>query len=515
MVITSAAQSRRSKTVLRPTADGTMPPPRELLAVWLAAAVVFATGSWIPSLWGDEAASLMSAERSLPSLLGMLRTVDAVHGTYYLGLHVWIGVAGTSPFALRLPAVLAGAAAVAAVFALGRLLRSRRVGVLAAAVLVLVPRMTDISEEVRSYAFSAAVAAWLTVVLVVIARRRHPGSRFFVLYAVLLALGVYTFLYTGLIVLAHALVLLVLRSPRRTLRRWFVACAAAVLAASPILVLAYAERAQVAYLGRRIEVTAHSVLVSTWFGAVPLAAVGWSLIALAAVVALRHASRARRAGGVACSTGSGCRLELVGASWVLVPSTIVIGAQFVMPAFSARYLAFCAPAIALLVAAGIDRILSTSRVLGATAIVVVVLAAVPIGIAQRAPYADNRSDWAEISSTMAHLASPGDGAVFDDAVRPSRRTRLASRTYPQGFAALDDLTLRSPWFANPGWNDTAWPLTSAVVKERLARYQRVWLIDDAHPGTRGTAGLSTLLSDGYHERRVVRLHSSVIRELTR
>src|SRR3954447_13901286 len=41
-------------------------------------------GSWIPSFWGDEAASVMSAQRSMPSLLRMLGHVDAVHGAYYL-----------------------------------------------------------------------------------------------------------------------------------------------------------------------------------------------------------------------------------------------------------------------------------------------------------------------------------------------------------------------------------------------------------------------------------------------
>lgn len=46
--------------------------------------------SWIPSFWGDEAASVISANRPLDSLLEMLGHVDAVHGVYYFALHAWV-----------------------------------------------------------------------------------------------------------------------------------------------------------------------------------------------------------------------------------------------------------------------------------------------------------------------------------------------------------------------------------------------------------------------------------------
>ena len=72
------------------------------LTLGLAATVLCAACSWVPSLWGDEAATLLSAKRPVGSLLGMLTHVDAVHGLYYLVIHGWIRLAGESPFALRL-----------------------------------------------------------------------------------------------------------------------------------------------------------------------------------------------------------------------------------------------------------------------------------------------------------------------------------------------------------------------------------------------------------------------------
>ena len=52
-------------------------------------------------------------------------------------------------------------------------------------VVAVLPRMTYVGAEARSYAFSAAIAAWLT--LIFLAARAQPGRRrLWVGYAVLL-----------------------------------------------------------------------------------------------------------------------------------------------------------------------------------------------------------------------------------------------------------------------------------------------------------------------------------------
>ena len=136
------------------------------VALGALATVVSLLGSWIPSLWGDEAASAMSAQRSIPSLFRMLGHVDAVHGAYYLGLHAWVQVFGASAFSLRLPSAIAVGLTVMAVVVLVRRLSTRRVAVAAGILCAVLPRVTYMGEEARSFAFSAAVAAWLTVLLV-------------------------------------------------------------------------------------------------------------------------------------------------------------------------------------------------------------------------------------------------------------------------------------------------------------------------------------------------------------
>lgn len=64
-------------------------------------------GAGTPSYWGDEAASVLAAARPLPVLFGMLGHIDAVHGVYYVFLHYWIALVGSSEAAVRLPSSVA------------------------------------------------------------------------------------------------------------------------------------------------------------------------------------------------------------------------------------------------------------------------------------------------------------------------------------------------------------------------------------------------------------------------
>ena len=79
------------------------------------------------SLWRDEAYTVDAIGRPLPRVFAMLAHTDAVNGAYYVLMHAWAGVAGTSPAALRLPSLLAMAVAATVTAATGeRLARAGR-----------------------------------------------------------------------------------------------------------------------------------------------------------------------------------------------------------------------------------------------------------------------------------------------------------------------------------------------------------------------------------------------------
>ena len=490
------------------------------LTLGVVATAVALTGSWIPSLWGDEAASLLSAQRSFDSLFTMLGHVDAVHGLYYVLLHLWVGIAGTSPFAIRLPsAVATGLAAAAVAWMCGRL-GSRRLALLAGIVAAVLPRLTFAGEEARSYATDAALCAVLCVIVVEIVLRQRSSVGLWTAYTCVLALATYLFLYDLLIVVAIGAFLALTPSVRRHLLAFVVATGIAVLAASPILVFAYLERAQVAYLGGQAQVTATSVFVQMWFGALPFAILAWLLILVAVydlvarslgrgILPRLNAWPSSAPATVDSAPNARPDVVLLALCWLVLPMGSLIAATAVFHGFTARYGTMAAPAAAILIAAGIDR-LARRRWVVVAGLAAVLLAATPVWIGQRGPYSMNESDWNQIAATVQAKAVAGDGIVFDEGVRPSRRTRLAMSTDPSAFSAVKDVTLRVPYAQNLTWYDSAYTVDQAAALGRFHGIDRVWVVEYSMPGHEYLWGTSSLERLGYHETAHYSLHRSVI-----
>ncbi|MGN7797596.1 glycosyltransferase family 39 protein [Leifsonia sp. 22587] len=493
----------------------------------LLATVLCAAASWIPSLWGDEAATLLSAKRPVGSLIGMLLHVDAVHGLYYLFMHGWIRLAGESAFALRLPSAVAVGAAVAAVTLIAGRRGGARAAVVAGIVATVLPRLTYAGEEARSYAFTAAAAAWLTLLLLWLVdgggRRLAPAARrlAWLLYAVGMAVSSYLFLYFATLLIAHGAVLLGSRASRSTLRAWAVCAAGCMLTLMPLAALAYLERSQISYLSATPD-DPSIWYYFLWFGMPWVAIPAWALIALALWPAWRAwRTRVMRPSG----TGPrGVSTRLVAATWLFLPTGVMLVVNLVYPMYTGRYSTFAAPAAALLVAEGIlvlgrliggDPRRTVAATAGATLVFVALCA--PVYVLQRGPYAKNDSDWAEISAAMRANAGPGDAVVFDESARPSQRPRLAMRTYPDGFRGVRDVTLRVPYYRNDWWSDRAYSVPAAAQRGRFDGVERVWMIEyDDEEGVQDTWGLADLQALGFFETgRTITTHRSVIIELTR
>ena len=73
-----------------------------------------------PSLWRDEAYTKDAIARPFTQIFALLGHQDAVHGAYYLLMHVVAAVLGTSATALRFPSLCAMVIATGFVAATGR-----------------------------------------------------------------------------------------------------------------------------------------------------------------------------------------------------------------------------------------------------------------------------------------------------------------------------------------------------------------------------------------------------------
>jgi mannosyltransferase len=466
-------------------------------------------GSWNPSYWGDEAASVMSAERPVPTLFEMLHSVDAVHGTYYLFLHGWINLFGASEISTRLPSAIAVGFAAAGTVVLGRLLFSRRVAVIAGLVFAVLPRVTYMGAEARSYAIATAIGVWLTVLFVTLLQRRIVTRLPWLLYGIGMSLAIYSFLYMAFLVLIHAIVLLVFRRERAIIKRWIGAGSIAFVLSLPILIFDLAQHHQVAFLGNRPKFSPNLIFVTQWFGNPWMAALCWVFILTAIGAAIVSWRRSRRR-GIAYRPSMGGMLV---AAWFVLPTLLLeLGNAFVAPMYTTRYLSFCTPAVALAVALGVTVL--GRNWMRVAAIAVLFGLATPTYLTQRGPYAkDGGSDWRQYSAVIKENARPGDAVVFDSAIKPSQKPRLALHLYPDDFAGLVDVGLVTPYYQTGGLWDVTAPVST--LGPALNGKTRVWAAEKTSPTGATPLDVTQLKELGYHVVREIPVHRTTVYELSR
>jgi mannosyltransferase len=510
-----AVAAGRSAASAAPADDPASRPGRSWtgVAVGLGAGLLAFFLSWHPSLWTDEAATISAARRSLSDLWAMLGTIDLVHGAYYGLMHGWIELFGASAFSIRVPSAIAVGLAAWCVYRLGVRLRDRRFGLWAAGVFAVLPRVCWAGAEARPYGFTALVAAAATLVLLV-ALDRPRRLLLWVGYGVLVVAGVLVNVYVVLLLAAHLVSVLWDRRLATADRvRWLVAAAAAALLAGPFLLAAREQSGQLSDRPVGLAGLAQNVVVSQWFlgdtpttttgadrtdlrlgdvgswwqpAALALALVGW-MLALTAVIRLRSTL----AGGA-----SGRPPVLVWTvPWIVLPTAVIgLWSVAIRPVYGPRYLTFAAPALALLLAAGLTAL--PSRRLRAAAAAVLVLVALPVYVSQRQLYGKNSSDWVSVARYIGARAMPGDGVYFAprydlDLPTVGQTTRGIAVAYPDDFAGLIDLTLlRTPAQTDNLVGESRYLRQSGA---ELARVRTVWVVrrDDSPDAAADDAYLSS------------------------
>jgi len=506
-------------------------------AVGLLATVLSVIGSWHVSLWTDEAATITSARRTLPALWRMLHTVDAVHGLYDAGMHAWVAVAGSSPFALRLPSALAAGVAAAGVVVLARRLAGPGVGVAAGLVFAALPRVTWMGIEGRSYAFTATVAVWLTVLLLAAVRRpvpdrtgdarRQTPAPFWVGYAVLAAVGVALNVYVALLLPAHALTLLLDRWVTWRQRwTWLAASVAGVLGASPVVLAAAGQTGQLGDTRLGAAQLLRQVVVNQAFlgdTPTPGSSGSQSLAGLSAGSLWAPAAVATAASGWILIAVLVFRRRPVGdllrwlVPWLALPTAVVAGyALAVSPMYSPRYLTFTTPAVAVLLGAAVVHVVSgRSRVV--VAVLLLALTA-PVYVSQRGVDAKSGSDWAAVASAVS-VHGPREAVYFTPRRPPTGPTttltlRYVAVAYPAAFTGLRDVTVRTTGVADGTLTGTSTTLAASTA--HLAGAPVVWVLRrDDYPAAAAAADDAVLARAGFSGGPVFRGPSTTVLRLVR
>lgn len=466
------------------------------LLAGVAALVVGLTAAWVPSYWSDEATTLQAARLPLPELLAFVDQRDLVHGAYYLFMHLWTGLLGESTVVTRLPSAVAVGVTAAGVLVLVRMLTDRRTALLAAGISAVLPRLTLEATEARPYALTAAVAVWLTV-LVLVASRRHQ-RRWWVGYGAALAAGIVTFVPLGLIVVVHGTFLVLApaqrrrRGARHRLLGWSISTGGALLASAPVIGTVLAERSRLLTAddpSTGSEVTWFSVLVEPWFAT----SVAWAALAVVLLILLgtRLRDRSRTPGSVV----------LLGALWVALPTGLMLVLGVVLaPVYQARIVTWSSPGMALLLAVAVTGF--RRRWVSVALVGLLVAASAPTWVAQRLPASKGGgADLAQLSSYVESQARPGDAFLLDATGTVSTRPRQALYAYPQRFDDLEDVAFLSSGIPDGLFTDSTLDLEdpddAAALRERLAGVDRLWIarlqtdaLDDAERTTLGALGFT-------------------------
>ena len=412
-----------------------------LLAL-LALSAFLRTRALDASLWIDEGISAGIASQPAGEIPDLLRQ-DGSPPAYYLLLHAWTELAGTSEAALRFPSLVFALLAVPAALWAGWSLFGRTAGWICAAAAAVLPFLTMHAQEARMYALVAllsVLAAASFVHAFALRRRRYVPA-----FAGLLALLLYTHywaLFFALGALAGLAALTVAAAPEE--RRKLVLDGALAFGFAAI-----AFGSWVPTLAFQLEHTG-----APWSSPPPaagLAAAG--ALALAAAIVFR------------LGVDAGERRALL-ALGVLAVVTLTCGwmIAFVEPGWALRYLAVLAGPLLLLAGAALARL----GPLGVVAAGAILCAwALDLGPVEK-------SNVAAVSNVAATSLEPGDLVV---STQPEQVPVLA-HYLPDGLRFATPLgPVGDPEVMD--WRDALSRLRATQPELTLAP-----LLDSLPPGTR-------------------------------
>jgi mannosyltransferase len=439
---------------------------------YLPPAVALALSLWgisTPSFWRDEAATIAAVRRPFADMLTMLGNVDAVHAAYYIMMWPLVHLFGTGEFLLRLPSAIAITVAAAAVAAITRRLVSPTAGLLAGLMFCFLPAVTRYAQEARSYGMVIAAAATASYLLVR-ALESAPGRRrrWLVAYgAGMAAMGMLN-IFALLLVPAHAVTVALhyrrhAGQPgiRRLVAGWLACTVAAVLAASPLLVLGWMQRGQISWLTVNKSATGPGTYL-TIDGPILETFAVVAVIAVAALLTF-EAGRSRWHEFWPPS------VLAIALPWLVLPPVTLVAGSLITPMYTPRYILMCLPALGVLGGTALGSLRRITRFAPPIALTAILLAGLSAQFAQRSG-SGHFDDIRAIDQIVAANARPGDVVLYTN---PNAESFGAAYSY--GLASLPNISVTKPAISSGTLAGTTASL--ATIRTRLAHARRVWVIE--------------------------------------
>jgi mannosyltransferase len=416
-------------------------------------------------IWGDEAFSIWLSSQPLSQVVA--GGADTHPPLYPFLLYLWLGMAGSSPLAVRSLSAFIGTLSVPIVYVLGSRVFRRTTGVLAALLTAVSPVLIYYSQETRMYGLvtllTAASVYWAIRVF-----QEPRSARGWLVYVLVTSAAAYTHYYAFFVILAENLVVLLslLRNRRwSTLARWLAAQGAMALAYVPWIAL------QTGFLSGKA-----STRFEEWDLATALRIAGQTFRAFGAGLAVASTAAwvvaglfllALMAGLLALFRQRRPEPWLI-VAYLLLPLLLAWLVNPIMPFFYARYLLLIAPAFTLLAAWGTVTWAHLWRPLG-VALTAILLVACAYGVYSY--YTDDTYVKGRYGQMMAYVKS--NAQAGDALILANQLQRPIFEYYqPQGLKAYF-----FPHYEYPLED----PRTARELEEIAGQHRRLWLVRFGNP----------------------------------
>ncbi|MBI5563374.1 MAG: glycosyltransferase family 39 protein [Chloroflexi bacterium] len=441
-----------------------------LVLVFIAFSVRVYRLDWF-ALRGDESFTVQFSQLPADELLAGVRYLEPNPPVLYYSLRGWMLLAGDSEFSSRFYSVFFGVLSVPLMYALGRALGGRQVGLLAAVIVAVNPFQIWHSQDVRNYTLwpTLTLAAWYFLWRAIQHRRRRDWAA----YVILTVTALMTHYYQLFISVAENLFVVswlvappdgVSRGLRWSLAKaWLVA--QGVVAAVFVAWVLFGMTTAFAAISNGSSPTFDQLLLRTLAAVtigdtVPKQAAVWLmlpaliLIVVGAVTLIRSRPHAAR--------------------WLLLGVGVPLAATFVAsrlrPLYETRYLNQTAPFYYLLAAIGLAALLDRRRMKPLAVVLAaawLVIGSYTYGLAQFDRRYAKSPDWRARAAYLERHQQPGD-VIIQNYPDPSLSY------YYHGAAPLHNLPT--------GYLDQARRLeTEEQLRRYRDDYRRIWLLPQINP----------------------------------
>jgi mannosyltransferase len=376
------------------------------------------------SIWCDEGFSLYSASNILDFLGSPARLYAGyfeLHPPlYFIILHFWIKLFGTSEGALRTPTTIAGIISLYMIFLLGKALYDKKTGIIASLILMVsLYDIFNVCQEARPYAFLNLFT--LCSYYYLWKATEEGGLKNLILYGLFTIMLIYTHYYGAFIILAqniYVAVFLFFRGSRSSdyldWKKWLLCQGAIALAFMPwigflLYHLAHQQREHWQKTPTIIAIYKSSLIFANL--SLPLLIMG-CLLAILSINFMKTSREEMKQDPAGIAHGlswrdiiSGNRPFVMLSLWCLVVMLLpFFFSLLVVPIYFFRYVVPASLAFYLLVARGISLIQSRY----VTAVIIAIIMTLSINAIIPFYLNPRKEQWREMVKAIEHAAEPGD-----------------------------------------------------------------------------------------------------------